>query len=175
MLRQFVGSRMRQQRDFRLHDVVSDCEEFKGGERPKNDVDLVSGDQLFGFRPSYSRVAGRVGDDKLDLSSSQDVIPLLQENQKTLLHLNATLCERAGLYRQESDANGSACANAGKASAPAPANPLTNVLRLILDDIIGPPGRPLNSPDSTWQPSHRPSFGGCVEEKYRENFHDMPN
>ena len=123
----------------RLRGVVGDGEELEGGERPDDQVDAVALDQLLRLGLGARGVAARVADDQLRLAAGERVVPVLEEADHALLHLDAALGERPGLHREQADADRLVLGNAGIGSAAAiamvPASSV-KVRRPSLADIL---------------------------------------
>ena len=64
---------------FCSRDVVGDREQFEGGERPEDGVDLVALDQFLRLGLGAGRVAAGVGGDELDLAAGEGVVLFLQD------------------------------------------------------------------------------------------------
>ena len=101
-----LGGGEAQDRHLRLRGVVADGEQLEGGERTDDEVDVVALDQLLRLGLGARGIAARVGDHQLGLAAGQRVVPVLEEPDHALLHLDATLGERPGLHGEQADAHG---------------------------------------------------------------------
>ena len=97
-LRQVVGRRQTERRHFLLADIVVDGVELEGRERAENHIDLVALDQFLRLGLGACRVAPGIGGEEIDFAAADHVIRFLQIGQDALLHLNAALGQRPGLY-----------------------------------------------------------------------------
>src|SRR5712691_6786426 len=93
-------------RHLRLRGVIGDGEQLERGERTEDHVDVVALGELLGLGLGAGGVAARVGDDQLHLAPGERVVPVLEEADGALLHLDAARGERPGLHREQSDLDG---------------------------------------------------------------------
>ena len=68
----------------------------EGRERTHDQIDLVTLDQLDGFRFRRGRDARGVGDDKLDFSAAKHVVFIFEETRDSFLEMHAAGGEAAG-------------------------------------------------------------------------------
>ena len=97
LLREVVlrGGCRRDQRHPRIADVLVDRERFKRRKRPDDHMHLVTLDQLLRFAFRQRRLAGGIGDEKLDLAPGKQVVALLEKQRDAFFHLLAARRERA--------------------------------------------------------------------------------
>ena len=94
-----------QDRHLRGSGIVGDGEQLEGREGAEDHVDVVALGQLLGLGLGARGIAAGVGDHELDLAAGQRVVPVLEEADGALLHLDAALGERPRLHGQETDAD----------------------------------------------------------------------
>ncbi len=66
---------------------------------------MIALDQLLGLGLGPRRVAAGIAHHEFDLAAGHHVVPVLEEAQRPLLHLDAARGERAGLHGEEADAH----------------------------------------------------------------------
>ena len=100
-----LGRGQAQDRHLRLGRVVADREQLERGERAEDHVDVIALDELLGLGLGAGGVAAGVGHHELGLAAGQHVVPVLQEPDGALLHLDPAGGERAGLHGEQADAD----------------------------------------------------------------------
>ena len=100
-----LGGGEAQDRHLRLGGVVGDGQELEGRERSEDHIDVLALHQLLGLGLRAGGIAAGVGDDELDLAAGHRVVPVLEEADGALLHLDPAGSERARLDREQADAN----------------------------------------------------------------------
>src|SRR5437763_3379118 len=103
-LSEIVSRGETERRHLLLADIIVDGIELESGERAKDDVDLVALDELLRLGLGTRRIATGICGDEIDFTAADRVVRLLQIGQNALLHLNAALRQRPGLYREEAKA-----------------------------------------------------------------------
>ena len=86
-----------------LLDIFVDGIELEGGERAEDNVDFIALDQFLRLGLGAGRIAAGIGGDEIHLAAAERIVFFFQIGQDALLHLNAALGERAGLYREQAE------------------------------------------------------------------------
>jgi hypothetical protein len=107
-LRHVLGGSDAQRRHFLFRQIIGDRERLEGRERTDDAVDVVFLDQFLRLGPRGGGNAGRVGNDQFDLAARKCIVAFLQEHRQREFHVDPAGSERAGLGRQQADADRSA-------------------------------------------------------------------
>ena len=98
-----LGGSKAQDRALALSGIVADRQQFEGGERADDEIDLVALDQFLRLCLGAGRVAAGVGNDQFGRAPGKPVAAMLEKQRNPLFHLDAALRQRTGLDRQQPD------------------------------------------------------------------------